>query len=297
MRGIDFELNKGQKTALVGESGCGKSMTALSVTRLAPTDKATITGEIKFNGNPIRNPHPKIAYIFQDPIASLNPVMRIGRQLKEACKIAGTSDKNLIELLASVDLPNPAAIMKSYPCELSGGMCQRVMIAMGLAREPELLIADEPTTALDVTTQSDVMDLIVRVTKEREMGLLMSTHNLGLVKGRCDSIHVLYAGQIVESGSVAEVTKNPLHPYTQGLLAAIPKIDLGKRQEFCDIPGTVPSPKEIATLCKADGGTSCSFRPRCKYATDACASAVQLIKNDCRACRCIRASHLQNPAS
>lgn len=283
LRGITFTVHPGERVALVGESGCGKSITSLSLTRLPPTNRAQITGSIKFHGKELTAPHPKIAYIFQDPIASLNPVMKIGKQLKEA---QGDAECDLEELLAAVALHNPKAILSSYPCELSGGMCQRVMIAMGLARNPDILIADEPTTALDVTTQAEVMDLISKIVEERKMALLMATHNLGLVAGRCDTVHVLYAGQIVESGPVSDVLKNPIHPYTQGLIRAVPKISSRNKEDLKDIPGTVPTPQEISKL--ANGQDACVFRPRCKYATDACTATVKTISENNRSWRCLR---------
>lgn len=283
LRGISFSVKPGERVALVGESGCGKSITSLSLTRLPPTDRAKITGTIKFQGSPLNKPHPKIAYIFQDPIASLNPVMKIGRQLKEAL---GNKSGNIEDLLSQVALRNPKAILNSYPCELSGGMCQRVMIAMGLAQSPDILIADEPTTALDVTTQAEVMDLISEIVKERKMALLMATHNLGLVAGRCDTVHVLYAGQIVESGPVKEVISSPLHPYTQGLIGAVPKITSHNKDDLKDIPGTVPTPLEISMLSK--GIDACIFRNRCKYATKKCAETIQIIQKNNHIARCLK---------
>ena len=289
LRGVSFSVSRGERVALVGESGCGKSVTSLALTRLPPTDKARIDGSVVFDGAPLSGPHPRIAYIFQDPIASLNPVMRIGRQLREACETAGTDPAAVESLLEQVDLKDPRGVMRSYPCELSGGMCQRAMIAMGLAREPDLLVADEPTTALDVTTQADVMDLVVRLSEERGMALLMATHNLGLVAGRCHSVNVLYAGQVVESGPVAKVVSAPLHPYTQGLVAAVPRIADGRANQLRDIPGLVPSPAEIARLCGAEGGTSCAFRPRCPKARPECGRAVAVRAADggCRRVRCV----------
>jgi peptide/nickel transport system ATP-binding protein len=205
-----------------------------------------------------------IAYVFQDPIASLNPVMKVGAQMREAFAIAGHDDSAAVDLLTEVGLPNPRAILSAYPCELSGGMCQRVMIAMALASEPELLVADEPTTALDVTTQAEVMDLIGRIVRERSMSLLLATHNLGLVAGRCDTVNVLYAGQIVETGPVAETLANPRHPYTRGLIHAVPRLADGRANRLRDIPGTVPSPAEIAAM------KGCAFSPRCAQATALC---------------------------
>ena len=197
-------------------------------------------------------------------MASLNPVMKVGAQMREAFRAAGRTEEGAADLLAGVGLPDPRAILSAYPCELSGGMCQRVMIAMALAGEPELLVADEPTTALDVTTQAEVMDLIGRIVRERSMALLLATHNLGLVSGRCDTVNVLYAGQIVETGPVAETLSHPRHPYTHGLLHAVPRIADGRANRLRDIPGTVPSPAEIASMA------GCAFAPRCPLADDIC---------------------------
>lgn len=272
LRGVSFAVRRGERVALVGESGCGKSMTLLALTRLPPTDAASISGEVIFEGSPLVAPHRQIAYIFQDPMASLDPVMRIGRQLREAQGMIGESrkaiDRQIAETLSSVDLKEPEAIMKAFPCELSGGMCQRVMIAMALLRKPALLVADEPTTALDATTQADVMSLLDQVVRERKMALLISTHNLGLVERMCDKVNVFYAGQIVESGESKAVVANPKHPYTQGLIAAVPRITAGGVAELRDIPGEVPSPREIAQRFRlSDGGWACAFRPRCPRAS------------------------------
>ncbi len=264
VRGVSFAVKRGECVALVGESGCGKSMTSLALTRLPPTDAAEVSGSVRFRGSPISGPTRGIAYVFQDPMASLNPVMKVGAQMREAFEIAGRPADGAADLLAGVGLPDPRAILAAYPCELSGGMCQRVMIAMALAGEPELLVADEPTTALDVTTQAEVMDLIGRIVRERSMALLLATHNLGLVAGRCDTVNVLYAGQIVETGPVAETLAHPHHPYTRGLIHAVPRIADGRANRLRDIPGSVPSPAEIAAM------PGCAFAPRCSFATDVC---------------------------
>ena len=266
VRGVSLAVREGECVALVGESGCGKSMTSLALTRLPPTDSASVSGSVRFCGRPVTGPVRGIAYVFQDPMASLNPVMKVGAQMREAFKVAGRTADGAADLLAGVGLPNPRAILAAYPCELSGGMCQRVMIAMALAGEPKLLVADEPTTALDVTTQAEVMDLIGRIVRERAMSLLLSTHNLGLVAGRCDTVNVLYAGQIVETGPVAKTLANPRHPYTRGLIRAVPRIEDGRANRLRDIPGTVPSPAEINAL------RGCAFAPRCALATDICRS-------------------------
>lgn len=266
VRGVSLAVREGECVALVGESGCGKSMTSLALTRLPPTDSAAVSGTVRFCGRPVAGPVRGIAYVFQDPMASLNPVMKVGAQMREAFQVAGRPADGAADLLAGVGLPNPRAILAAYPCELSGGMCQRVMIAMALAGEPRLLVADEPTTALDVTTQAEVMDLIGRIVRERSMSLLLSTHNLGLVAGRCDTVNVLYAGQIVETGPVAKTLANPRHPYTRGLIRAVPRIEDGRANRLRDIPGTVPSPAEINAL------RGCAFAPRCALATDICRS-------------------------
>jgi len=277
VRGIDLDVARGERVALVGESGCGKSMTSLSLCGLPPTDHASVTGEILFRGKPLHGAGRGVSYVFQDPMASLNPVMRVEAQLAEALPPAVRAlmrkerEEHLANLLAQVDLPSPRALLRSFPCELSGGMCQRVMIAMALAAEPELLVADEPTTALDVTTQADVMDLIGRIVEARGMALLLSTHNLGLVAGRCDSVNVLYAGQVVETGPARDVLTRPRHPYTQGLLRAVPRIEDGRGNTLRDIPGTVPSPAEIARL-----GGGCAFRPRCPHAGEGCRGEVTM---------------------
>lgn len=244
VRGVSFDIPKNGRVALVGESGCGKSLTALALGGLV--DRAEISGEIL--GKPC------ISYVFQNPMQSLNPVMRVGRQIEEAGPLDG--------LLAAVGLPPETA--RKYPCELSGGQQQRVMIAMALARRPELLIADEPTTALDVTTQREVLDLIYRVADERKMAVLLITHNLGLVSRYSKTVNVMYAGEIVECGEVTEVLKHPRHPYTQGLIAAVPRLDAPKDAPLQDIPGTVPAPWAWPS--------GCAFHPRCPKARPECAN-------------------------
>ena len=246
VRDVSFSIPENGRVALVGESGCGKSLTALTLGGLV--DRAEIAGRI--------SRPPRIAYVFQNPMQSLNPVMRVGRQVGE-----GLDDRsNVSRLLSSVGLP-PETEGK-YPCELSGGQQQRVMIAMALAQEPDLLIADEPTTALDVTTQREVLDLIGRIADERKMAVLLITHNLGLVARYSKFVNVMYAGQIVECGEVQTVLSNPRHPYTQGLLAAVPRLDAPKDAPLADIPGTVPPPTAWPT--------GCAFHPRCKFVKPEC---------------------------
>ena len=255
VRGVSFSIPEKGRVALVGESGCGKSLTALAIGGLV--DRAEITGEIVGS--------PRISYIFQNPIQSLNPVIRVGRQIQEGMgkqklKSRVEVEDRIGQLLSEVGLPKETA--RKYPCELSGGQQQRVMIAMALAAEPDLLIADEPTTALDVTTQKEVLDLVDRIADERGMAVLLITHNLGLVCEHSREVNVMYAGEIIEHGEVKEVLGNPRHPYTKGLLAAVPRLDAPKDAPLADIPGTVPPP--------TDWPSGCAFHPRCPYAKPAC---------------------------
>ena len=257
VRDVSFSVPEHGRVALVGESGCGKSLTALSLARLSPTDRASISGTTKFNG--------RIAYVFQNPGDSLNPVMRIAAQIREALPKdmdRRAQDARILELLARTGLPDPARAAHAYPCELSGGQQQRCMIAMALAASPDLLIADEPTTALDVTTQKQVLELIDSLAEETGMAVLLITHNLGLVAGRMDEVNVMYAGRIVESGPVMEVLAHPRHPYTKGLLAAVPALDAPRDAPLADIPGTVPPPDAWPT--------GCAFWPRCAAVQDRC---------------------------
>ena len=251
VRDVSFEIPENGRVALVGESGCGKSVTSLAIGGLV--DRAEISGTIEGS--------PRIAYIFQNPMQSLNPVMRIGAQIEEGIRNRGSGiGTEVSRLLSSVGLPPDSA--RKYPCEMSGGQQQRVMIAMALAQEPDLLIADEPTTALDVTTQREVLDLITRIADERKMAVLLITHNLGLVSRYSKFVNVMYAGEIVERGEVRTILDSPRHPYTQGLIAAVPRLDAPKDAPLADIPGTVPPP--------TDWPTGCAFHPRCKFAKPEC---------------------------
>ena len=248
VRNVSFRIAKGERVAIVGESGCGKSLTALSIGGLV--DRAEISGDVVGK--------PKISYIFQNPMQSLNPVMRVGSQIAESL---GRNDRaEIAELLTAVSLPPETA--KKYPCHLSGGQQQRVMIAMALAAKSDLIVADEPTTALDVITQKEVLDLVDRVVRERSTAVLLITHNLGLVARYSDFVNVMYAGEIVESGKVVEVLRSPRHPYTQGLAAAVPRLDAPKGTDLYDIKGTVPPP--------TDWPIGCAFSPRCPKAEKSC---------------------------
>ena len=250
VRDVSFEIPENGRVALVGESGCGKSLSALSIGGLV--DRAEISGRI--------TGAPRISYIFQNPMQSLNPVMRIATQIEEAVRAEGRAD--VAALLESVGLARETA--RKYPCQLSGGQHQRVMIAMALAASPDLLIADEPTTALDVTTQKEVLDLVDRVADDRGMAVLLITHNLGLVAEHSQFMNVMYAGEIVERGPVNEVLRNPRHPYTRGLIAAVPRLDAPKDAPLADIPGSVRAPWNWPT--------GCAFHPRCPEAQPSCSS-------------------------
>ena len=253
VRDVSFDIPENSRIALVGESGCGKSLTALAIGSLI--DRALISGRIEGR--------PRLGYIFQNPMLSLNPTIRAGEQIAEAVRDGRRRAVGLAkELLSAVGLPGE--IFRKYPCEMSGGQQQRVMIAMALAREPELLIADEPTTALDVTTQKEVLDLIAHLADERKTSVLFITHNLGLVAQYSDFVNVMYAGQIVESGNVRDILVSPRHPYTQGLLAAVPRLDAPKDAPLAGIPGTVPQPTAWPV--------GCAFHPRCPKAAPECSS-------------------------
>jgi peptide/nickel transport system ATP-binding protein/oligopeptide transport system ATP-binding protein len=287
---VSLHVGPGERVALVGESGCGKSVTALSITALPPTDRAILKGSITFDGsdNLLTNKsalqairRQGIAYVFQDPMASLNPVLKIRTQIGEVLpKMSAAAQRDeILTLLTDVGLPDPVRALDAYPCQLSGGQCQRVMLAMALAAKPKLLIADEPTTALDVTTQRRILGLMDRLARERNMALLLITHNLGIVASYMQRLYVMYAGRIVESGPVTDVLPHPQHPYTQGLLAAVPSLRLDKN-ELQDIPGTVPPPGRFPQ--------GCAFAPRCAHATAACTQAVPPLRPTAtnRACRC-----------
>ena len=271
VRSLSFTVNQGERVAIVGESGCGKSLTALSLTRLPPTDRAEVNGDIFFDGKKIKtaadfkNIRGKdIAYVFQDPGSSLNPVMRVQNQISE-CLPRSSNDQQrsiILDLLERTGLPDPTRAASAYPCELSGGQQQRIMLAMALAAKPKLLIADEPTTALDVTTQQQVLDLIDELAAVTGMAVLLITHNLGLVAKHMSRVNVMYAGNMVESGDVTQVLSEPVHPYTCGLLGAVPMLDTPRGTQLQDIPGSVPAPDNWPP--------GCAFAPRCSRATEQC---------------------------
>jgi peptide/nickel transport system ATP-binding protein len=273
---ISFSVNKGEILGIVGESGCGKSVTSLSIMRLIPQPPGKITGgEILLNGEDLVKVSEKrmreirgneIAMIFQEPMTSLNPLFTIGDQLTEAILIHKKIGKKAafqqaVEMLKLVGLPRAEQIMKEYPHQLSGGMRQRVMIAMALSCNPKLLIADEPTTALDVTIQAQILSLMKDLNKKLDTAIMMITHDLGVVAELCQRVIVMYAGKIVEEASVEEIFKNPKHPYTLGLLKSVPDIR-EKKERLYSIPGNVPKPGSIQSGCR--------FAARCEFAFERC---------------------------
>jgi oligopeptide/dipeptide ABC transporter ATP-binding protein len=271
---LSLTVNAGETLCLVGESGCGKSVTAQSIARLVPTPPARYpSGEILLNGRDVLRMTPEqlreirggvVSYIFQEPGAALNPVVRVGKQIKEMLRLhqpARANDAEVLRLLKLVGIPAPESRLKNYAFEMSGGMQQRVMIAMALASEPKLLIADEPTTALDATVQAQILDLLRELKQRLGMSLLLITHNLGIVGDMADRVAVMYAGQIVESAPARELLAAPQHPYTQALLHSVPKLTQGA-ERLTAIPGTVPG------LGKYPSG--CRFHPRCAVARAEC---------------------------
>lgn len=275
--GVSFQVNKGETLGVVGESGCGKSVTALSILRLLPKLTArTVAGEVRFHGRDLLKLSDremrqirggKIAMIFQDPMTSLNPVYTVGRQIAEAVQIhtkASRSDAmaKAGEMLRLVRIADPQRRVNNYPHEMSGGMRQRAMIAMALACSPELLIADEPTTALDVTIQAQILRLIVDLKERMGTAVMFITHDLGVVAETCQRVIVMYAGQIVEQASVTDLFARPAHPYTQGLMRSVPDRRRGRQRRLPEIPGIVPSLREPIV--------GCSFAPRCPFAIDIC---------------------------
>ncbi len=278
--GISYDVAPGETVAVVGESGCGKSVGAMSILRLIPDPPGkTVGGEIIFQGRDLlelpddemRDVRGRdIGMIFQEPMTSLNPVLSIGRQLTETVehhlKVSrAQAMERAVELLGLVGISEPHRRLKQYPHHLSGGMRQRVMIAMSLACEPKLIIADEPTTALDVTIQAQILELMKNLTRELGVAMIIITHNLGVVARYADRVNVMYAGRIVESGTAEEIYHNPKHPYTLALLRSVPRMDQPRGAKLEPVDGQPPD------LTKLDSG--CSFRPRCRFAADGCAEA------------------------
>ena len=274
---VSFTLERGEMLALVGESGCGKSVTCMSLARLLPEPPVVLSGEVMLDRGPalggvadvlqlnersLRQVRGGcISYIFQEPSVSLNPVFRVGDQIAEAVKLhrKDVSDPfaEAVELLRQVGIPDPANRAKQYPHEMSGGMQQRVMIAMALGCAPSILVADEPTTALDVTIQAQILDLLLSLKNDNGMAVILVTHNLGIVAELADRVAVMYAGRIIETAPVAELIAHPIHPYTSALIRAVPVLG-GEHNRLNTIRGTVPSPDKF--------GRGCRFCDRCEYA-------------------------------
>ena len=273
---VSFEIYKGEILGLVGESGCGKSVTSLSVMQLLKDTPGKVThGQVLLDGQDLLKLSVgeirairggRMSMIFQEPMSALNPSMRIDRQMMETIMLHTDKNKeqaraHAADMLKKVGIPDPPRVLKNYPHQLSGGMSQRVMIAMALSCDPELLIADEPTTALDVTIQAQILDLMKKLQQEAQSSILLITHDLGVVAEMCSRVIVMYAGKIVEEAPVSELFNHPTHPYTQGLIASVPKLGSGVKV-LPSIPGSVP---DLASMPKG-----CRFAPRCKYATAKC---------------------------
>jgi len=281
--GVSFSIGAGETLGLVGESGSGKSVTALSIARLLPIPPAYYpAGQILLNGQDVLQASKGdlrklrggvVSYIFQEPGTSLNPVFRVGRQIKESLKLHRpqmATDAEVVRLLKLVGIPAAESRLRNYPHEMSGGMQQRVMIALALASEPKLLVADEPTTALDVTIQAQILDLLRELKARLGMSMLLITHNLGIVGQMADRVAVMYAGQIVEMAQTAELLRRPLHPYTQALIYSVPKLGGGAKR-LTTIPGNVPNLGSMPPGCR--------FEPRCAKARPDCAGkAPELVE-------------------
>lgn len=292
--GVHIHVRKGEILGIVGESGCGKSMTSLSVMRLIPSPPGRIVGgSIRFKGEDLTKATERrmkqirgneIAMIFQEPMTSLNPVYTNGNQISEAVRLhrkmsRKEARRHTVEMLRKVGIPRPEQIVDEYPHQLSGGMRQRVMIAMAMSCDPELLIADEPTTALDVTIQAQILDLMKQLNEASGTAIMMITHDLGIVADMCDRIVVMYAGKVVEEGGVRDILKNPQHPYTKGLIQSVPRMEV-QQDRLYSIPGNVPDPRAMPEGCR--------FAPRCEFVKERCRTETpELIQlSEGRQCRC-----------
>lgn len=301
VQGVSFHVDKGEILGLVGESGCGKSVTSQSIMRLYDEKRLTrYQGEILFDGVDLLTlPEKKmqavrgkdIAMVFQDSLSSLNPVFTCGNQIMEALMIHQKLSKRearerAIEMLRLVGIPSPETRVDQYPHEMSGGMRQRVMIACALSCHPKLLIADEPTTALDVTIQAQIMELIVELNQKLNMGVILITHDLSVVAETCSRVAVMYLGQIVEEADVFSLFQNPQHPYTKGLLRSIPKMDGARRERLFIIEGSVPLLSQIPQGCR--------FCPRCPFAEEGCSEAMPELQSvsSTQKVRCFRAGQI-----
>jgi oligopeptide transport system ATP-binding protein len=277
VRDVSFDLNPGETLGIVGESGCGKSVTALSIMGLVQQPGRVVNGQVIFRGDDLLKLSSEemreirgrdIAMIFQDPLSSLNPVLKVGFQVEEAMlahqKFSHQAKTRTVSLMNQVRIPDAKARIRDYPHQFSGGMRQRVMIAMGLSNEPDILIADEPTTALDVTVQAQIIELLRDLNQEMGTSIMLITHNLGVVAGICSRVLVMYAGKIVEEGPVEQIFENPQHPYTWSLLRSLPRIDADRRDRLRSIEGLPPD------LIKPPQG--CTFHPRCPFRIEKCFS-------------------------
>jgi peptide/nickel transport system ATP-binding protein len=302
--GVSFHVNEGETLAVVGESGCGKSVTAMSILRLIPEPPGKIAGSIRFQGRELLELSDRemrgirgndISMVFQEPMTSLNPVLTIGRQVRETLSLHQGLDKkaaiaHAVEMLALVGIPDPDRRVRDYPHQLSGGMRQRVMIAIALACNPKLLIADEPTTALDVTIQAQILDLLYDLKRRLGAAIVLITHDLGVVAEVAERVMVMYAGHNVEEAPVVELFRAPRHPYTQGLLGAVPKIGsslTGATIRLAEIPGQVPELKQ-----RVNG---CVFAYRCVLATDLCRAIAPAL--EAKAHRHFAACHFASKAA
>lgn len=302
---VSLEVNAGELLGIVGESGCGKSMTALAIMGLVPSPPGKVTGgSVQLDGVELTQLSPDalreirgrdISMIFQEPMSSLNPVFTVGEQIAEVVRLhENASDRaakaRAIEMLQAVDIPEPALRAKAYPHQLSGGMRQRVMIAIGLACKPRVLIADEPTTALDATVQAQIFDLLDDLQRETGTAIVLITHDMGAIAELADRVAVMYAGNIVEQGAVAEILVNPQHPYTRGLIDCVPHLlqeVTADRHALVEIPGVVPALSQL--------GEGCAFAPRCHERHSPCQSRKPELLKTASACQV--ACHLHSPPS
>jgi oligopeptide/dipeptide ABC transporter ATP-binding protein len=284
VNGVSFDIAPGETLGIVGESGCGKSVTSLALLGILPRAGRVTAGSARFDGAELTTMSDsqmrdirgrQIAMIFQDPMTSLNPVLTIGRQLREPLEThlnmnKKEAEQRAAELLDQVGIPGARARLKDYPHQFSGGMRQRAMIAMALACEPKVLIADEPTTALDVTIQAQILDLLRSLVAERDTALIMITHDLGVVAGICERVEVMYAGTFVEGGTADQIFGRPRHPYTLGLLESVPRLDATRRAALNPIAGQPPN--------MLDAPSSCPFAPRCRFRLERCTVELPLLE-------------------
>jgi len=279
--GVSYDLAEGETLGLVGESGCGKSVSALSIMRLVPDPPGkTVGGEVIFDGQDLlklpdshmrRVRGKQIAMVFQEPMTSLNPVLSIARQLTEALELhlgmrKTEARREAVRRLAQVGIPDPERRIKQFPHQFSGGMLQRLMIAMALSCNPKLIIADEPTTALDVTIQAQILELLKHLSREYGVSLIIITHNLGVVARYADRVNIMYAGKIIERGTARDIYRHPSHPYTLGLLNSVPRLDLPRKEKLDPVEGQPPDLMHLPA--------GCTFRERCRFALERCAEEI-----------------------